>query len=93
MTGTPRFTLALAGTALVALAGALAGAPRAEARTEAQGAGSSRPLEVTPRQARAVERGLDWLTGHQQADGSWKAKIGYKLNDDYNYTAERGHVG
>ncbi|MED6335407.1 MAG: prenyltransferase/squalene oxidase repeat-containing protein [Planctomycetota bacterium] len=59
----------------------------------AQGSGPSRALEVTPQQASAVERGLVWLANHQETDGSWNGKIGYKLNDDYNYTAERGHVG
>ncbi|MCB9914990.1 MAG: terpene cyclase/mutase family protein [Planctomycetes bacterium] len=51
-------------------------------------------LVVTPEQAAAVERGLAWLADHQNADGSWTAKIGYKLNNDYNYTSENnGHVG
>src|SRR5262245_59541455 len=51
------------------------------------------PIEVTPEHEDAVERGLDWLAAHQQPDGSWSAKIGFKLNSDYRETAEGGHVG
>lgn len=50
-------------------------------------------LQISPAQQSAVERGLAWLAAQQQSDGSWTGKIGYKLNEDYNYTAERGHVG
>ncbi len=51
-------------------------------------------LIVTPEQAAAVEAGLAWLAKHQNRNGSWTAKIGYKLNEDYNYTSDdRGHVG
>ncbi len=48
---------------------------------------------VTAAQVAAVERGLAWLATQQDEDGSWHCKIGYKLNNDYSYTAERGHVG
>ena len=49
---------------------------------------------VTKEQREAVERGLTWLAEHQAEDGSWHAKIGYKLNEDYNATAvDRGHIG
>jgi len=49
---------------------------------------------VTPAQREAVERGLAWLAKEQDADGSWHAMIGYKLNEDYPYTArDRGHIG
>jgi squalene cyclase len=69
-----------------------------------QGLGASAPplprpqasdvLVVTPEQAAAVERGLAWLADHQNADGSWTAKVGYKLNNDYNFTSDdKGHVG
>ncbi|MSR62279.1 MAG: prenyltransferase [Planctomycetes bacterium] len=51
------------------------------------------PIEVTPEHERAVERGLEWLAAHQNADGSWTAKIGFKLNSDYRATADAGHVG
>lgn len=51
------------------------------------------PIEVTPEHAKAVERGLEWLAAHQNADGSWTGKIGFKLNSDYRETAEGGHVG
>lgn len=50
-------------------------------------------LVVTPEQEAAVERGLEWLARNQETDGSWVAKIGFKLNDDYRYTQERSHVG
>jgi squalene cyclase len=52
------------------------------------------PIDITPQQARAVEQGLAWLAANQNADGSWTAKIGYKLNNDYNFTSTtNGHVG
>jgi hypothetical protein len=53
----------------------------------------TRPIEVTPEHETAVERGLDWLAAHQKPDGSWVAKIGFKLNSEYRETAEGGHVG
>lgn len=53
----------------------------------------STPIEVTAEHAAAVERGLAWLAAHQNADGSWNAKIGFKLNNEYSTTAEGGHVG
>ena len=49
---------------------------------------------VTDEQREAVKRGLAWLAEHQAADGSWRANVGYKLNEDYNSTAvDRGHIG
>lgn len=52
------------------------------------------PIDVTPAQFRAVESGLAWLAQQQNEDGSWTARVGYKLNEDYEYTkADRGHVG
>jgi len=52
------------------------------------------PSIVTPAQRLAVERGLVWLADEQNQDGSWTARIGYKLNSGYEYTvADRGHVG
>jgi hypothetical protein len=63
-----------------------------------RGAESSRDLGagivVTPEQERAVDRGLEWLSEHQAADGSWIAKIGFKLNNDFRFTADdKGHLG
>lgn len=52
------------------------------------------PVDITPEQRAAVERGLLWLAKHQNENGSWTAKIGYKLNNDYNFTSQNnGHVG
>lgn len=52
------------------------------------------PIDITPEQVQAVESGLSWLAEHQNDDGSWTAKIGYKLNNDYNFTSKtNGHVG
>lgn len=51
------------------------------------------PIVVTPAHEDAVDRGLAWLALHQEEDGSWRAKIGYKLNSQYEVTAEGGHVG
>ena len=49
---------------------------------------------VTDAQREAVERGLAYLASQQHADGSWRAMVGYKLNEDYRYTAaDRGHIG
>ncbi len=49
---------------------------------------------VTPEHSSAVDRGLAWLSEHQNPDGSWSAKIGYKLNTDYEHTREAApHVG
>ncbi len=61
---------------------------------QGQGSRESALLVVTPEQAKAVEQGLEWLAANQNDDGSWTAKIGYKLNTGYNHTEEdRGHVG
>jgi squalene cyclase len=51
-------------------------------------------IVVTPEQEASVERGLAWLAEHQAADGSWVARIGYKLNNGYNHTStDKGHLG
>jgi hypothetical protein len=52
-----------------------------------------RPIEVSREHEEAVERGLAWLAAHQNPDGSWTSKIGFKLNSEYRETAEGGHVG
>ena len=74
----------------------LAAGPSARAQTLDLGLspGGDGPVVVTPAQRKAVEDGLRWLAAHQNEDGSWTAKIGYKLNNDYNFTSEsNGHVG
>jgi hypothetical protein len=51
-------------------------------------------IVVTPEHAAAVERGLAWLAENQEPNGSWAAKIGYKLHTDYKYTRDNAsHVG
>ena len=50
-------------------------------------------MVVTPEQDAAVKAGLAWLANQQQADGSWVCKIGYKVNENYSYEREMGHVG
>ena len=37
----------------------------------------------TPETAKAVEQALRWLATHQNADGSWSARVGFKINDGY----------
>lgn len=60
----------------------------------AQDADGRGAIVVTPEQERAVERGLAWLAEHQASDGSWVAKIGFKLNNDFRYTSDdKGHLG
>ena len=84
--------------ALAALATtALAAAP-ARAQEPSREPLDSEPIVVTPEHARAVERGLEWLAARQLTEGreagAWVAKIGYKLNEGYQHTAEdRAHVG
>ena len=82
---------------LFALAPAPASAPLlASAHATAQSPGGDRTdlVTVTPEQVEAVERGLAWLAANQSADGSWVARIGYKLNNGYKYTSDdRGHLG
>lgn len=53
----------------------------------------TQPIVVTQQQRSAVERGLAWLAEHQEANGGWHGKIGYKLNADYRITSDGGHVG
>ncbi len=62
--------------------------------TKTRASGDDLLVEVTPEHALAVEHGLAWLAKNQSEDGSWTAKVGYKLNNDYNHLhANRGHVG
>jgi len=85
--------LALLSALLAALAPA-ASTGRAAAQDGREPADSlAGAIVVTPAQTAAVDAGLAWLAAQQNQNGSWTAKIGYKLMDDYRYTAERGHVG
>jgi len=67
---------------------------RASAQRDDGPRGDSAVVTVTSEQEEAVNRGLAWLADHQNADGSWTAKIGFKLNNDFRYTADdKGHLG
>ena len=79
-------------TGLGALAALTTLAPaRGELRTDDLGHAL---VDISPEQELAVRRGLKWLADNQNADGSWTARIGFKLNNSYKYTsAGRGHVG
>lgn len=70
----------------------------ARAQQDDESSPANDPIVVTPEHAAAVERGLAWLAATQERDGSeagsWIAKIGYKLNIGYEFTAsDKGHVG
>jgi hypothetical protein len=89
----PEAFLSRARSAALVLGGTAALVAGASAQTHDPGADDS-PIVVTPAQTAAVDRGLDWLANHQAADGSWIAKIGYKLNNEFKVTAEgKGHLG
>lgn len=86
--------IALLAGALLAAAGWLAAPASAQSLDLGPARANDAPVDVTPAQTQAVERGLAWLAANQNADGSWTAKVGYKLNNDYNFTSENnGHVG
>jgi hypothetical protein len=74
-----------AGAQTVTSAGAQAEAPSADPREGG--------INVTPEQREAVEHGLAWLAAQQSPDGSWSARIGFKLNDSYKETGTGPHVG
>jgi hypothetical protein len=82
--GAARLTaLALLGGVLASTAGAQVPASR-----------DDELIVVTPEHAAAVDRGLAWLAENQNDDGSWTAKIGYKINQGYDYTRDdHPHVG
>lgn len=85
----PRLLPALAAAAALLVAPLAAPAPAAQKTGLAADDGDA----ITAAQVEAVQRGLAWLAREQQPDGSWIGKVGYKLNNGYQYTAERGHVG
>lgn len=50
--------------------------------------------DVTRESYRAAQDGLEFLAARQNADGSWSANVGFKLNQDYEVIEERkSHVG
>ncbi|MBI3820759.1 MAG: terpene cyclase/mutase family protein [Planctomycetes bacterium] len=58
--------------------------------------GAERFQEIDLDVLRAVDRGLKWLSDTQQTNGSWKATVGFKLNNSFQYDDEvrdRGDVG
>ena len=68
-------------------------APPVPAPPRPAGAESGPETEITPAHEAAVVRGLVYLAANQNADGSWSAKVGRKLNESYDNTADTGHVG
>ena len=62
-------------------------------RSPQERAFETEPLVVTPAQKQAVDSGLAWLAAHQNANGSWTADIGFKLNNDYKTTEDGAHAG
>ncbi|MHC4957063.1 MAG: prenyltransferase/squalene oxidase repeat-containing protein [Planctomycetota bacterium] len=63
---------------------ALTGAGRAQEELSRP----SRPL-YTPETERTVDRALRWLANHQNKDGSWTARVGFKINDGYKLEPDR----
>jgi Prenyltransferase and squalene oxidase repeat len=50
--------------------------------------------DITPESVAAVDRALAWLASTQNPDGSWTADVGFKLNQNYEVTAnDQHHVG
>ena len=50
------------------------------------------PGLYTPEIHRAAQRGLEYLAAHQNDNGSWTCKIGYKLNENYMADRANDHV-
>lgn len=76
------------------LSTALAAAPAAQERGNLPGGDASALVSVTEDQARAVDRGLEWLAKAQEPNGAWVSRIGYKLNEGFNITEEsKPHLG
>lgn len=95
-----RFAVALRhatlATALLASLTFSASTARAQGEEQANDSrsDSGSSIVVTNEQVIAVDRGLAWLADHQSEDGGWVAKIGFKLNNDFRYTADdKGHLG
>ncbi|MFT5049021.1 MAG: squalene cyclase [Chlamydiales bacterium] len=62
--------------------------------SDGQGFDAGPLVDITREQELATEAGLRWLVDHQNADGSWTSKVGFKLNNTYKFTiSDRGHVG
>ena len=90
---TTRTALTRPGPRLAALLLACA-LPLSPAQAQGVASRDEQLIVVTPEHAAAVERGLEWLSTHQNEDGSWTAKIGYKINTGYDYTRDDyPHVG
>jgi hypothetical protein len=77
--------------ALAGLLGLLLLAAPVAAQSFGEGGGHG---DITPESIAAVDKALEWLAAHQDPDGSWSAHVGYKLNQDYEISADtRPHVG
>ena len=70
----PAALLTLLGLSLLAASGVRAQEEPAKTRPQAL---------YTPETKRTVEAALRWLAGRQNEDGSWNAKVGFKINDGY----------
>src|SRR4051812_31573206 len=40
-------------------------------------------IEITPKAAQSIERGLEWLAKEQHRDGYWIETVGRKVNEEY----------
>jgi hypothetical protein len=91
-TARPRLLL-VAALGLLAPAILAQGAPPdLEAEEEARGKGHF--VEITQAVQTSIDAGLDYLARQQNADGSWTANVGFKLNHTYQITRTQGrHVG
>lgn len=89
-----RFACLLGGLFLLSSSAVPTAASATPAQSDARSRGSSFGVRITEEQEAATEKGLLWLSQHQNENGSWTADIGYKLNDRYRSTREDdGHVG
>ncbi len=53
-----------------------------------------RPWDISEKQEEAVNKGLEWLAGHQSPNGYWIADVGFKLQTDYKvWNPRAAHVG
>ena len=52
------------------------------------------PTALNEESLQAANRGLQWLAEHQSLDGSWRADVGYKLEEGYQvWNPSAPHIG